>query len=181
MPALAQHPSSTVVLRQERFVTGLICGMVPADAYMYAGYKPKDRNGARAAGSRMLAREDVQQRLMELRQLAKTADVLTLQEKRAFLKHVVTTPISEVDGHDPACAKIVRTVQVTEDGTVEHVVVKMPDKLKALELDAKLAGELQGGGECLAQAANDRPVITAEVEERLARVWKDMLKCCAPT
>lgn len=58
-------------LRLQRFIGAVLNGMGPADAYLHAGYKPKNRRGARAAGSRMLARPDVQQRLLVLREQAK--------------------------------------------------------------------------------------------------------------
>lgn len=124
----------------------------------------------------MLAKADVQARLQELREEARRADLLTMQQKRAFLKRVVQTPISAVTEDDALCARVVRTTRVTGEGTVEKVVIEMPDKLKALELDAKLAGELRGGAGLECREEGSSCATADNVSERLQRVLRDMLR-----
>jgi phage terminase small subunit len=78
MPTPARHANSTPAIRAQRFVSAIIKGMGPADACVHAGYKVKSRQVARASGSRLLARADVQARLTALREKASNESVLTL-------------------------------------------------------------------------------------------------------
>lgn len=73
---------------------------------------------------------------MTLREAEWKANVLSAQEKRAFLADIVRTPVGEVTENSPLC----QSYKIDNEGKIEY---KMPDKLKALELDAKLAGELR--------------------------------------
>ena len=67
------------------------------------------------------------------------SDVGSLAEKRSFLADVARTPIGKV-GLDNKLASAARW----HNG--ELVEVRMPDKIKAVELDAQLAGELHDNG-----------------------------------
>lgn len=67
-------------------------------------------------------------------------DVLTLAEKRAFLASVVRTPVGNVDEYSPLTQEV--THATDKDGNLKKTV-KIAGKLKALELDARLAGELE--------------------------------------
>ena len=84
--------------------------------------------------------------------------VLTLAEKRRFLRLVVLTPISAVNEDSILCQKVEYSVgsprRATRGGPANPgthetdrdsrtMKVTMPDKLRAIELDAKLAGELR--------------------------------------
>lgn len=74
----------------------------------------------------------------------------------------------------PVPSRHAQATSRTQGGTVEKVTVEMPCKLKALELDAKLAGELQGG---VAQdsAAEVPAVAPSDVDARLASILAVML------
>jgi hypothetical protein len=69
-----------------------------------------------------------------------SGEVLTRHEKRTFLARVVRTPLSEVSAASDLCAEEV----VTESDKGTYRKIKALDKLKAIELDAKLMGEFQG-------------------------------------
>lgn len=69
---------------------------------------------------------------------SESAAVLSLSEKRTFLRCVVQTPIGAVDEN----SVLAQTLKRGETGDVREI--RMPDKLRALELDARLAGELDG-------------------------------------
>ena len=81
---------------------------------------------------------------------------LSLLEKRAYLAMVVRTPIGEIDEKSPLC----QAVEWGKNGRK----IKMPDKLRALELDAKLAGELHESHEV---DVVDRRASVIELQERL--------------
>ena len=59
-----------------------------------------------------------------------------MHERRARLAKIVRTPVGEVDENSPLAQKLKRD----KDGNV--IEISMPDKLKALEMDAQFAGEL---------------------------------------
>jgi hypothetical protein len=64
---------------------------------------------------------------------------LTLDQKREFLARVVNTPAGEIDESSPLC----QAADFAESASGSSRKLRMPDKLRALELDAKLAGELR--------------------------------------
>lgn len=173
MPRAGNFPYNIPELRLQRFILAVSQSESPADAYQKAGYKPKSRRVAVACASRLLARDDVQRRIAELRHQAHLDGLLTLQEKRAYLYRVIMTPAGEVTEGDPLCASMRRSVRRTKDGTVVTLAIQMPDKLRALELDTKLAGELVGGE---AMAADDPAPFQTDEETtaRLARVMEAM-------
>lgn len=92
---------------------------------------------AKALASRWAARPDVKAEVARIRADGHKAAVLTLAEKRAFLRSVVLTPIGKVN----ECSELAEelTEMVSDNGNTRKV--KMPSKLKALQLDAMLAGE----------------------------------------
>jgi hypothetical protein len=111
---------------------------------------------AKSAGSRLLTNVNLQTYLASLRATQDVAVTLALAEKRAFLRSVVLTPIGEVDGESELCQSwsCRRVLGRGKPGhgsgepealnSCEIISIKIPDKLKAIELDARLAGELQG-------------------------------------
>jgi len=95
------------------------------DAYQKAGYRAKEPH-KRACEIRAIP--GVARFIAELRKPRENAAVLTLEMKRAFLRDVVRTPVGSIAPGD-ALAQEFRT---TKDG----MLVKMPCKLRAIELDA---------------------------------------------
>ena len=62
--------------------------------------------------------------------------VLSVRERREFLARIVRTPIGQVDESSDLC----QSYKIGKEGEREY---KLPDKLRALELDAKLSGDLK--------------------------------------
>lgn len=75
--------------------------------------------------------EELKEKLAERAQRKK---FLTLDEKREFLAKLVRTPIGDIDEE----SELAEEVRTANDGSV---TVKIPSKLKALELDARIMGE----------------------------------------
>jgi hypothetical protein len=122
---------------QLKFVHGIVAGLNQTDAYL-AAYPECSPKAAEAHGSRLVRNGKVKEEIARLRAEAeKAADgpILTLAMKRKFLHDLVTTPIGEVDKSSWLC----QSVKYTEDG----FELKMPDKLRAIELDSKHSGELE--------------------------------------
>ena len=95
--------------------------------------------GAEVSASRLLSFAKVKERIHALQQIAALDSLMTRDEKRRFLKRVVFTSIGRVDKENELCQSYKQ--RNTETGTEQEY--KMPDKLRAIELDSKLAGELK--------------------------------------
>lgn len=81
------------------------------------------------------------QALADMLDAGKNPKLLGLVEKREFLASAVRTPIGQVDESSPLANKVRR--RTDKDG-VETEEIESVSKLRALELDARLAGELDG-------------------------------------
>jgi hypothetical protein len=72
--------------------------------------------------------------IKRVRQKAEEDAVMNLVERRRFLAEVVRTPASRIDRDSHLCQGFKETVLGDE--------VRIPDKLKCIELDSKLSGDL---------------------------------------
>lgn len=123
--------------RQARLCHLISLGMANNTAYFEAGYgSPTTTPAAASTAANSILREPkVKAYMQHLREASFLANVLTLAEKRSFLADVVRTPVGSI-GKDDKLAQVLRFHKG------EMTEIRMPDKLKAVELDAKLAGEL---------------------------------------
>jgi hypothetical protein len=123
--------------RQLKFIKLIAQGETQAQAHRRAGYSCPTIEGHGANAIRLLKNERIQKELKKLRDKSFEKDSLTFNERRSFLAKVVRASPNELDANSPL-------VQEYSETANEHGVskkVKIPDKLKALELDAKLAGD----------------------------------------
>lgn len=92
------------------------------------------------AGGIILQKEHAKTYVEELKQRvaerAQQKRFLSFDEKREFLAKLVRTPIVEVDEE----SELAEEMRVAPDGTTS---VKIPSKLKAIELDARIMGEFK--------------------------------------
>jgi len=99
--------------------------------------------------------------------------LLTMHERRAFTAAVARTPIGRVDENSPLAQKVRR--RVGKDGTTIEEIA-MPDKLRAVELDAKLSGdlierqEIKVAGSILQVTPENRAELLRMVQERRAQL-----------
>jgi hypothetical protein len=128
---------NTLNKRQQLFCHYLSEGESQARAYLKAGFKA---NTIRQAGSnaiRLMRTERVSSYLAKLKEVHFTKQALTYAEKRAWLAKAVRTPVGELhEGSDLA-----QEVTITESKEGTSRKVKAVDKLRALELDSRLAGD----------------------------------------
>lgn len=116
--------------RHEKFAQLRAQQVTASEAYRKSGYKPDD-----GAASRLSGNVKVKARVTELLLLSAGKCVLSIEEKRNFLARCVRTPIGEIDHTSDLCQE--RTfIEGQEDTSVK---VKMPDKLRAIQLDNDLA------------------------------------------
>ena len=92
------------------------------------------------AGAIILKKDHAQTYVEELKarvaERAQQKRFLSFDEKREFLAKLVRTPISEIDED----SELAEEMRVSNDGATS---VKIPSKLKAIELDARIMGEFK--------------------------------------
>lgn len=123
-------------VKQELFCQAVARGEGQTEAYMSA-FGVTNSNSTRVSAHNLSEKDYIKNRINELRLGSAVGTVLTIAEKRQFLAEIVRTPIGEIDANSALAQKY----KATKDG----LEVTMCDKLKALELDAKLSGELEAG------------------------------------
>jgi len=121
-------PPSSLSPRHEAFAQALAKGEVADKAYQTAGFKKNDGNCIRLKGN-----ERIKARVAELQQAGATEAVLTIQEKREFLARLMRAKPKEL-AEDSDLWQEIRT-------TMDGVILKMPDKLRAIQVDNDLSGE----------------------------------------
>lgn len=155
----ANSESKPLSVRHERFCEAVVSGMSATQAYIAAGYQVSEKV-AGTCGPRLMENAGVKRRIAELRAPQTAAALLTKDEKRRYLAKLVRTPIGQLTPDSDLCTEYV-TTQVaggrrgklrrgnapegneTSEEPVVQVRVKMADKLRAIELDSKLAGHFE--------------------------------------
>lgn len=102
-----------LTVRQERFCEFVVAGDSQTEAYLKAGYKVP-RDDARKHAARMMANDGVKAKIAELRKPQTRKALMSKDFKRDLLR------------------------QIAEDGKAGFLV-----KIRALEVDAKLAGHFE--------------------------------------
>lgn len=111
-------------------------GTVRSDMEAYQLAYGCDIEQAHSNAWRLKADEGVNKRISELKQPILDKFALTMEESLQFLAKVVRTPAGEVDENHI----LAQSVKRSPEGAVTEV--KMPAKLEALTLNAKLQGWL---------------------------------------
>jgi hypothetical protein len=145
--------------RRERFCELIVEGKDGTTAYLEAGWK-SSRDAAKVSASRLLTFDNVKARIAVLRAPQTAKSMLTKDQKLEYLAAIVRTPIGQIGPDSPLCAEFVQeTIAGGDRGKlrkctaasgneigsplVTRLRVKMPDKLRALELHCKLAGDFE--------------------------------------
>jgi len=130
------RPLST---KQKRFVDNFVLKQLSiAESVRRAGYNFKSGRSEDygSYGCKLLKQERVASYVRKLRERAFEKQALSLAEKRAFLARALRSPVGELhEGSDLA-----QEVTVTEgkEGTVKRI--KGVDKIRAIEVDNRMAG-----------------------------------------
>lgn len=131
MPAeTTEKQAKPLSVRHERFCEGVASGMNGAEAYVYAGYKVSP-SVASVSAYHLLRNPKVEARIAELRIPESTALAMSKDRKREML------------------------MEIAENG--EN---KMQDRLRAIEIDAKLAGHF--AAEEMVVEVGSRPIDAIE-------------------
>jgi hypothetical protein len=183
----------TLKARQEKFAQLVAQGISVERAYVEAGYKSRG-HAANVNGSALLQIPHVEARVAEIREMAASLGdtLLTILEKRSFLAELVRTPAGMVGPDSKLCQDFYEKVQLrgkhkgdptagTEDGSVSlRRRVRMADKLRAIELDSKLAGHFPKAGAEPVEAAGAGPLtVDLEAIRKIAARLRRASPACA--
>lgn len=153
--------------KQTKFAQLVASGIPASTAYLAVGYQVSKKN-AEGAGSRLSGNVKVKALISEIRAAADDSGIkgarLSIEETRKFLASIVRTPIGEIGPDSPLCAAYSSTK--VGGGTRVLTRVKCHDKLRAIELDSKLAGHF--APEQL--VVETGPETLASIKERVASV-----------
>lgn len=196
-PAPAPAPQSPPPLspqRHEAFARSLADGIAEGEAYRLAGFKENAASAVRlrqkpevAARVAWLQQQTAAAAVPNSAPEPEAAPApapasdtvpapvapgaLTIAEKRAFLRRVVETPVASVGPDDPICEEYVRTARMkgrgenAEEWQTERV--KLPDKLKAIQLDNALAADAKAAEPPVAPTLSDLMLKIAEIRSRV--------------
>lgn len=115
----------------EKFAQLIFEGKTAVEAYRTT--MGEGKAGERTVGSRWFARVDVKARVAELTERAAKGRVLTKRDEMEFLTQVIMTPVGDLTQNSHLCQSY------SKDG--DKLTVKMPDKMRAIEILAKMKGE----------------------------------------
>lgn len=118
--------------KEMRFARYLLEGVNKSLAYTRSGYKASNQRVAIVGAQQVAARPRVQKYLKELQEGLHKRNRMTLEKKLEYLEEIIGTPTNEITGAEPIA-----------QGYNAQGVPTMPCKLKALELHAKLTGDLK--------------------------------------
>lgn len=129
--------------QQQEFVNKVASGDSATTAYVNI-YNCK-KESASSAASRLLKKPSIKNELSRLKKAAEKNTLMGIQHKRALLTEMILSPAVGIDPKSPLVQNVKIKRRTLPDGTVEEdITVTLPDKLKAIELDAKLSGQFFG-------------------------------------
>ena len=144
--------------RQKKFcslyVQGETAGNI-AQSHRKAGYICPTIEGHGGNGIRLLRSERIQKEIAKLREKAFSREALSYAEKRSYLARCVRTPVGELHEGSDLAQEV--TITESKEGTTKRI--KGVDRLRALELDSKLAGDFYA--DRTPQASNPFTLIVA--------------------
>ncbi|WP_035614945.1 terminase small subunit [Haloferula sp. BvORR071] len=159
--------------KQEKFAQLVAQGLGAPRAYGEAGYLGAGGHGAEANGSALLKKPHVAARVAEIREMADGLGValLTIVRKRTFLAEVVETPIGSIGPESRLCQEFWEKLEMPREGEDGKVVlrrrVRMVDKLRAIELDSKLANHFAAAKDGDEDKAVSDAAVSAKAAEML--------------
>lgn len=188
--------TKALTIKQQRFCELFVSGISATQSYLDAGYACS-RSSARSNGAELRKNPAVAAYIAGLRAPDVTQAILTKDMKLRYLAELIRTPIGHIGPDSPFCQEYVETVQAdtgprgrlrdvqnpAKDEAVapprKLVRVKMADKLRAIELHSKLAGDfepekivMEAGGGTL-DALRQRAENIASALDRVAAIKQE--------
>ena len=87
---------------------------------------------------------NIREELKRLKNAAEKKTLMDIDQKRALLTEIILSPAIGTDPNSPLAQNVKIKRRTLPDGTIEEnvTVLDTPDKLRAMELDAKLGGSV---------------------------------------
>ena len=151
---IKQRTSCNLTERQKKYAMNRAMGMSLSKSYYGANYETTTTKKASVRGARIEKLPHVKKYIEELRKSEWLQNVMSLEEKRSLLAEVARIKPSEITEDSPMAS-----ISIDAEGNRSIQGPKISDKLKAIELDAKIAGELRESddkNQVLIQLVNDR-------------------------
>ena len=127
--------------RQKKFVDNYVTkGLSIAESVRRAGYSTTSGKleDLSSYGCKLLRQDRVKAYVQRLKEKQFKQDALTFAEKRSYLARAVRASVDQVGASSDLAQEVVE--EVDQEGRVKRKV-KVVDKLRALELDNKMAGD----------------------------------------
>ena len=140
---MTHNKDNEITTKQQKFVNGVASGDSATTAYVNV-YDCK-RESAASGASRLKNMPNIREELKRLKNAAEKKTLMDIDQKRALLTEIILSPAIGTDPNSPLAQNVKIKRRTLPDGTVEEdITVRMPDKLRAMELDAKLSGQFKG-------------------------------------
>ena len=95
-----------------------------------------------------MGQPNIIEELERLKVAAEKETFMNIDQKRAMLAEIIMTPPWNLDPKSPLAQSVKIKRKTLPDGTVEEdITVRMPCKLRAMEIDTKLSGDLSRSGQ----------------------------------
>lgn len=151
--------------KEREFCRFLATGIPVYKAFFQAGYKATTNKYASMKGSAISARPNCAKYIAELKEANWLSSVMSIAEKRALMAEIARAKPQDINEESA-----VASISIDGDGNRSLQGPKVSDKLKAIELDARISGELSQENDSRTQIAiqliNDRLEIPSlEVKE----------------
>ena len=142
---MKENTDAKLNAKQKKFVSSVASGDFATDAYIEVYGCQK--GSAASAASRLMGQPNIIEELDRLKVAGEKETFMKIDQKRAMLAEIVLTPAWNLDPKSPLAQSVKIKRRTLPDGTVEEdITVRMPNKLRAMELDTKLSGELNQSG-----------------------------------
>ena len=143
---MKENTDAKLNAKQKKFVNSVASGDFATDAYIEVYGCQK--GSAASAASRLMGQPNIIEELERLKVAAEKETFMDIDQKRAMLAEIIMTPPWNLDPKSPLAQSVKIKRKTLPDGTVEEdITVRMPCKLRAMELDIKLSGDLNRSGQ----------------------------------
>ena len=142
---MKENTDAKLNAKQKKFVNSVASGDFATNAYIEVYGCQK--GSAASAASRLMSQPNIREELDRLKVAAEKETFMDIDQKRVMLAEIIMTPPWNLDPKSPLAQSVKIKRKTLPDGTVEEdITVRMPCKLRAMELDTKLSGELNQSG-----------------------------------
>ena len=142
---MKENKDTEINPQQQKFVNSVASGDSATTAYI--NVYGCQKGSAASAASRLMSQPNIREELDRLKVAAQKKTFINIDQKRAMLAEIIMTPAWNLDPKSPLAQSVKIKRKTLPDGTVEEdITVRMPCKLRAMEIDTKLSGELNQSG-----------------------------------